>query len=356
MIMENQGISARQPRSPGRKQAFFHRRSGRPARFPRRFGALCAASPSCAGILLALVVSGVSETVGADERPPALVVIDTGVCPSQVMEKNAPLAAAFLSKNQSELNSEPKLAATFSKNLLEADGPIRDSHGHGTHICGILWRELEALRGSPEPALVMLRAGERNMAAETLTRALRRTRGLATEKLRPRVVLCAFNLYPEDCEPGEFEAFETALRQLMDEGVWVVAAAGNRGRDLDEAGPGERSLPAAADHANLIVVAAANERGLLTARSNFGRDTVWIAARGVRVESLWNEGRTKAVSGTSQAAAIVAARVFHQALEDPGADLPEIRKRIEAGANLHPSLLQTTRSQRFLPRAAANDP
>lgn len=354
--MKNQGVHSERIQSPGRKQAFFRRRFGLPTRFLRRFRAFFAVFRSASGIPFAFILAGVSETIGADAPPPALVVIDTGVCPSQVAEKNAPLAAAFISKTQSKLGSPSVPAATYSENLLESGDPIRDTHGHGTHVCGILWHELEALRDSPEPALVMLRAGERNMAAETLTRAVHRTCGLATEGLRPRVVLCAFNLYPEDCEPGEFEAFETALRQLMDEGVWVVAAAGNRGRDLDEAGPGERSLPAAADHPNLTVVAAANERGLLTARSNFGRDTVWIAARGVRVESLWNEGRTKAVSGTSQAAAIIAARVFHQALEDPGADLPEIRKRIEAGADLHPSLLQTTRSQRFLPRAAANDP
>jgi hypothetical protein len=253
------------------------------------------------------------------------------------------------------LKTKVEPASSASENLLNAEDPMRDTHGHGTHVCGILWQELKALRESPEPALVMLRAGEHRMAPETLIRAIRRTRELASEGLRPQVLLCAFNLYPEDCKPGEFEAFESDLRKLMDEGVWIVAAAGNRGQNLDEADASERSLPASAKHANLIVVAAADERGLLTSRSNFGPNSVWIAAQGVRVESLWIDGQTKALSGTSQAAAIVAARIFHQALENPGADLAMIRERIEASAKLHPSLLQMTISQKFLPRAATGD-
>lgn len=358
MIVKIRELHAYQPQIPARRQGFSSGHFvtiGFCHRAQRRSNGRFVSHSAAVGILLALVLAGFSAVYGAEERTPALVVIDTGICPSQTTEKEAPLAAAFILETQNELKPKGEPAPTFSENLLNADEPLRDTHGHGTHVCGILWRELKVLRESPEPALVMLRAGEYRMAPETLIRAIRRTRELASEGLRPQVLLCAFNLYPEDCKPDEFEAFEADLRKLMDDGVWIVAAAGNRGQNLDEAEASERSLPASAKHTNLIVVAAADERGMLTSRSNFGPNSVWIAAQGVRVESLWIDGQTKTLSGTSQAAAIVAARIFHQALENPGADLAMIRQKIEASAKLHPSLLQMTISQKFLPRATTGD-
>lgn len=295
----------------------------------------------------------VSGPATADVRPPALVVIDTGVCPSQYGDKDAPLAPAFISEILNESHGAAKSGGVLCEDVSDPAAPMRDEHGHGTHLCGILWEELTALDGNekPEPSLVMLKAGARKMAGYDLLRAVRRTRQLADGTLRVRVLLCAFNLYPDDCEPREFDAFAEGLRKLMDDGVWVVAAAGNRGVDLDEVEGRASSLPACLDHPNCLVVASANGRGLLAARSNFGVETVWIAGPGARIESLWPGGGRKALSGSSQAAAVVAARLFHEAREHPEAELPEILKRIETGAKRHPSLLQTVRSGRFLSRA-----
>jgi hypothetical protein len=294
---------------------------------------------------------GFSAILPALGKTPALVVIDTGVSPLQIRENGGGLAGAFISEKLTKLQDRREDPHILCEDVRSVAGPMSDEHGHGTHLCGILWEELQALEENPVPALVMLKAGSRKMAPADLLKAIARTLELDAGEVRVRVLLCAFNLYPEDCAPGEFEAFEKAMRGLMDDGVWVVASAGNRGEDLDTVKSGVRSLPAGIDHPNRVVVAAANDRGLLAARSDFGVGSVWIAAPGVRVESLWPDGTRKALSGSSQAAAVVAARLFHEAKAHPDEDLEAICKRVEAKAKRHPSLLQTIGSGRFLPRA-----
>ncbi|GAA5484501.1 S8 family serine peptidase [Haloferula sargassicola] len=297
--------------------------------------------------------TGISRAAEAYEKSPALVVIDTGICPSEFAQKGAPLHEAFILGKRNELQAEEKAPpAVLIEDVTGSPAAMGDTNGHGTHLCGILWDEQLAWEESPARSLVMLKAGSDKLAAPDLLRAIERIRDLRKRGLRVRVVLCAFNLYPKDCEAGEFQAVADALKGLMDEGVWIVASAGSRGEDLDGLDGDERSLPANLDHPNCLVVAATNDRGLLAARSNFGASTVWLAAAGTRIESLWPHGERKELSGSSQAAAVVAARLFHEATAHPDEDLEAIKTRVEEAADRHPSLLQTTASGRFLKRAA----
>ena len=284
----------------------------------------------------------------AHAKTPALVLIDTGICPSQVVKKDSPLAEAFISEKLNKLPGAGVVGAPFSRNMKNSELPVDDHDGHGTHLCGIVWRELLAKDAGMPPSLVMLKAGEKRMRAADLIAAVEEAARPRQGSLRVHVLLTAFNLYPEDCEAAEFASFEKALGDLMDRGVWVVASAGNRGLDLDRVTRNERSLPAGANHKNLLVIAAAGEEGLLASRSNYGKTSVWLAARGARVDSLSLDGQRKTLSGSSQAAALVAARLFALRRESPELSLSEAKKLLEKSSRLHPSLLQTTASGRFL--------
>jgi hypothetical protein len=104
-------------------------------------------------------------------------------------------------------------------------------------------------------------------------------------------------------EPDDvlFEAIRTA-------GVPVVVAAGNNGWDLSGTGP--KRYPAAYKLPNLVTVAATNQDRELfdngTLASNYGVDTVDIAAPGEGIVSLLAGGEHAIFDGTSFAAPQVA--------------------------------------------------
>ena len=83
---------------------------------------------------------------------------------------------------------------------------------------------------------------------------------------------------------GSFNALEfDAFRRLGEEGVLIVAAAGNDGANNDVA----RSYPANYPLPEVISVAATDARDRLAGFSNFGENSVDIAAPGDRILSTW---------------------------------------------------------------------
>ena len=120
-------------------------------------------------------------------------------------------------------------------------------------------------------------------------------------------------------DPALFEAIRTA-------GVPVVAAAGNDGWDLSAAGP--KRYPAAYNLPNLVTVAATDsDRQLFddgTLASNFGVDTVDLAAPGQRIVSLIAGGEHDYFSGTSFASPQVAGALALGRSLAPGAATSEL--------------------------------
>src|SRR5690606_24134747 len=88
-------------------------------------------------------------------------------------------------------------------------------------------------------------------------------------------------------------------------GVVIVAAAGNDGVDLD----GRSFVPATLPHSNVVAVTATDRRNELAPRSNFGVQTVELAAPGVEIvtTTIDSLGRYRTRSGTSFAAPHVSA-------------------------------------------------
>lgn len=133
-----------------------------------------------------------------------------------------------------------------------------------------------------------------------------------------------------------------ALERAREAGVLVVVAAGNHGENLDQVK--RPSFPAAYELDNLIVVAATDPEDRLTRFSNFGAESVDLAAPGQRVYSTMVGDRYGSViasavdphgtrvemtwEGTSMAAPLVAgaaARVWSRYPELP---YWEIRRKI----------------------------
>lgn len=95
-------------------------------------------------------------------------------------------------------------------------------------------------------------------------------------------------------------ALRDAIAQAGSRGVLVVAAAGNSGTDNDQS----PVVPASFDLPNVLAVAAGDRRHDLAGFSNFGTQSVDLAAPGDRIPALWrgNGYSTLTVTGTSFAA------------------------------------------------------
>jgi len=272
------------------------------------------------------------------EGEPLLVIIDTGVSASQVTEAGSPLGKAFAKVDGKSL----------SWDFVESSSEFADENGHGTHVSGIVWRELLSRSPGQPPGLVMLRTGRDRLQVDRLIQSLERIQEMKQSGHTVPVILCSFALTRIDAGHEKFDRFAGMLWDLLDSGTIVVAATDGKSRDLDQLGEADIFLPGCLDHPNLLTITACSKDGFLAPRASFGRERVFAAAHGTRVTSLWLEGQTKQLSGSSQAAALVVAEVFYCLTRAEAPASPEsLRTVISKRGRLHPSLLGKTASQRF---------
>jgi subtilisin family serine protease len=94
-------------------------------------------------------------------------------------------------------------------------------------------------------------------------------------------------------------AYDSALRTAINEFAKpFIVAAGNSKRNIDRVS----SYPASYDCANIISVAAVDNRGALASFSNYGLTGVDVGAPGVNIASTYPGGEYYYMSGTSMAA------------------------------------------------------
>jgi hypothetical protein len=130
---------------------------------------------------------------------------------------------------------------------------------------------------------------------------------------------------------------EDAIAFARSRDVLVVAAAGNESRNLDELGPSQQFIPAGLPFSNILAVGATDDDDNLTGFSNFGPQTVDIAAPG---EDMLTTGLTATnpyvfADGTSFSAPVVAGAAAVLLSHDPGIGHQELIARLEGFAD-HP--------------------
>ena len=112
--------------------------------------------------------------------------------------------------------------------------------------------------------------------------------------------------------------------------VTVIAAAGNEGLDLDQLPPGQILVPGGLPYSNVVAVAATDRFDRLTGFSNYGRNTVDVAAPGVEILTTDNGGGHVFADGTSFSSPVVAGVAALLLEADPGMAHQELVARIKA--------------------------
>lgn len=165
---------------------------------------------------------------------------------------------------------------------------LKDQHGHGTHIAGII----KSI--APEVRLMILKYYD---VGKFSGDHLKNTVKAIEYAVKMNVDLINYSGGGQQKYPAE----EAAIRLAESKGILFVAAAGNEKSNSDIT----RFYPANYDLANIVSVTAIDKNTQILKSSNYGQKTVDIAAPGKDIYSALPGGRHGHMTGTSQATAFV---------------------------------------------------
>lgn len=180
-------------------------------------------------------------------------------------------------------------------NFVDNNNQVMDSEGHGTHVAGIINSQYaQKKHAKTELQLMALKYYSSKVSNQINIINTIKAIHYATRMKAQIVNYSAGGALPEFYE---LQAIQNA-RKL---GIMMVVAAGNEQEDTDVI----RYYPASYRLDNMISVAALQKDGGLTSFSNYGKNTVDIAAPGKLIYSTLPKNRYGFLSGTSQATAFV---------------------------------------------------
>jgi subtilisin family serine protease len=197
---------------------------------------------------------------------------------------------------------------------------LADGNGHGTHVSGII---AGAANGR---GIVGVAFRARLMIVKVLDASGAGTTGAVAEGIRYAAANGARIINLSLGGPTRDPRLIEAVKAAEDANVLIVCSAGNLGNNVDNT----PSYPVSVASRNLIGVAAtepASGRNL-GSFSNFGRNTIGLAAPGVDVLSSANDGGYELKSGTSMAAPHAAGVAALMAAMRPDMSAAELRAQL----------------------------
>lgn len=212
------------------------------------------------------------------------------------------------------------------------------AHAHGTHVAGIIAAGINnvGVAGVAPDAKVMdlnvgtiTASGQPGITTSAVARAIRYAADNGAH-----IINLSLGTPPGSPRAGSTPV-ETAIEHAESLGVIVVAAAGNDGVSLD----GAASWPASYEHSNMITVGASSPADTRAGFSNWG-SVVDLFAPGELILSTApiGNGEYLFMSGTSQAAPIVAATAALVLGKSPFLSPEEVRSHLVSMADRHDTL------------------
>jgi subtilisin len=313
---------------------------------------LDAASGTPGGVPTGVMRIGAAPLAGiaTAEKKAAVAIVDTGIMP------------------RADLNivGGHDCANDLLGDLLGGGGgKTKDNNGHGTHVAGTVAAKdtgQGVIGVSPGTPLYAVRVFS-SLGAGSLSNVICGLDWVATNAAANNIKVVNMSLGGEGTDDGKCgttdnDAFHAAVCRVTASGVTVVVAAGNSKEDLS------KSVPANYDEV-LAVTAMADfdgkPGGLFAGTANAdcsakSQDDVAatfsnfavpgapdaehvIAAPGVCITSTWNDGKFKAISGTSMASPHVAGLVARCIDAGPcaGKTPAEIIAKLRADAAARPA-------------------
>jgi len=213
-----------------------------------------------------------------------------------------------------------------------------DSHGHGTHVAGIIKSIF------PKVKLVALKYYNPKYSGKQSLDA-------TVKALQAAVDMNVDVINYSGGGPESSSAELAVLKEAERKGIIIVVAAGNESSNIDQ--KANAFYPAAYGLSNIISVSAHDESLKLIKSSNWGKKLVDLAAPGKRIKSALPYNRAGFLTGTSQATAFVTGVVAMLKSQFPKLSYTEVKEIITASAKEEVALAYNSNSGGRLDAKAA---
>ncbi|HPI41514.1 MAG TPA: S8 family peptidase [Pseudobdellovibrionaceae bacterium] len=229
----------------------------------------------------------------------------------------------------------------YGWNFVSDNNDLKDNHGHGTHISGIVGAEAQNGKGisgiSPEVSIMTLKYYDPQvLKSDNLKNTIR--------AIHYAISMGAHIINYSGGGTEKSEEEKAAVMAAEQKGILFVAAAGNEKSNSDE----HHYYPADYKLSNIISVTAIDPNTEVLASSNYGTETVDIAAPGQNILSTLPSNNYGYMTGTSQATAFVTGAAVLAMAHKKNFSSSEIKKYILATGDTSSQLLAKTRTARQL--------
>lgn len=280
------------------------------------------------------------------QRKVIVAIIDTG------MDYDNQNLKKFLSYNSGEMGLD-KNGVEKSKNGIDDDmngyiddyrgwdfadnDPLpEDTNSHGTHIAGIIIDQLDPQKHEIEilPLKFFKEENSTEQNIKNTASAIRYAVDMGAKIINYSAGGYAFS-YEE----------EEAIKYAKNQGVLFVAAAGNHSSNNDR----RPYYPAGYKQDNILSIGSMSKESRKIASSNYGRSSIDLFAPGKDILSFGLNGKTKSLTGTSQATAFVsktAALLYSNSIVEM--DYQEIKAQLIKSSDKEEKLLPYSKEGRRL--------
>lgn len=173
-------------------------------------------------------------------------------------------------------------------NFVTNSPNVTDTHGHGTHIAGIVSHVSDNVE-----LMIVKYYDPQSLSDKNLVNTVR----AIDYAIKNGAEIINYSGGGFGANPEE----EKAIQRALEKNIAFVAAAGNDSENSDK----KPFFPASYELENIISVASIGKNSELVESSNFGELSVDIAAPGENILSTLPNGRYGRMTGTSQATAYV---------------------------------------------------
>lgn len=254
-----------------------------------------------------------------------VAVIDTGI------DASHPDLAQNIWTDNSQNSNQKIHGWDFVNNT---PNPV-DTHnpGHGTHVAGIIGATINPKTGTSGVAhkisiMAVKYYSDANSGAVNLTNTVKAIHYAIDHGAR----IINYSGGGPEFSDDEY----LAIKRAESKGILFISAAGNESHNTDIVG--NQYYPSAYRLSNIISVAATDIQNNLLNSSNWGKNTVDVAAPGANIYSTLPGNKYGYMSGTSQATAFVTGLAALILSKNPSLSPAEVKKIIITSVDQLPNL------------------